>query len=150
MHEEAFLKVIEKIRQKDSRYGPEAYLFVREALDFTSKALNKPAEGAQRHVTGRELLDGTRAYAIQEFGPMALTVLRTWGLNRTEDVGDIVFNLVESGVLGKTNEDRREDFAGIYDFQEAFARPFLPKSRPRVHKSPRAGSARRSAPGGKK
>lgn len=151
MQEEAFLKVIEKIRKKDSRYETEAYFFVREALDFTSKMLNKPAEGVQRHVKGQELLDGIKDYAIQEFGPIALTVLTTWGIRRTEDFGEIVFNLVDNGVLGKTEEDSRADFAGGYDFQTAFTLPFLPKSKPnnRKHARPRLHHKRRPADGGK-
>jgi uncharacterized repeat protein (TIGR04138 family) len=101
---------------------------VREALDFTSKLLEKPADGPKRHVSGTELLEGIRRYALQEFGPMSLTVLNTWGITTTADFGEIVFHLVEVGLLGKTEEDRREDFADGYNFHEAFARPFLPKS----------------------
>ncbi len=129
MQDEAFLKVVEVIRARDPRYAIDAYFFVRAALDFTSKRLNKPTDpnDPRRHVTGRELLEGLRAFALQEFGPMAFTVLNAWGIHRTEDVGEIVFNLVENGVLGKTDQDRREDFANGYDFREAFEKPFLPK-----------------------
>ena len=141
MHEDAFLKVIETIRAKDTRYGPDAYLFLREALDYTSKVLNKASEGPRRHVSGKELIDGIRAYALQEFGPLALTVLRSWGIRLTADFGEIVFNLVESGILGRTEQDRKEDFADGYDFYDAFARPFLPRARRRAGKS-RAASAR--------
>ncbi|MDI6774211.1 MAG: hypothetical protein QME60_02280 [Verrucomicrobiota bacterium] len=148
MHEESFIKVIEKIRAKDSRYAVDSYLFVREALDFTSKRLNKPTEGAQRHISGRELLDGIRAFALQEFGPLTLTVLHAWGVNATEDFGKIVFNLVGSGVLGKTEQDHPEDFAAGYDFQEAFAKPFLPRARAKDRRAarPRSGPARRPSP----
>mgnify|MGYP001560289501 CR=1 FL=1 len=123
-----FVDVIKDICRKDSRYDRDAYFFVRESLDFTSKSLNKPSEGAGRHVSGPELLEGLRAYALQEFGPMALTVLNAWGLRNTGDVGEIVFNLVESGKLGKTHEDKKDDFANGYDFHEAFAKPFMPAS----------------------
>jgi len=128
MYEAAFLELIQRIREKDPRYEREAYAFVREGLDFTVKMLEKPREGAGRHVTGQELLDGLRKFALQEFGPMALTVLRTWGVNRSRDFGEIVFNLVEAGCLGRTEEDSREDFDNGYDFEQAFRSPYVPKS----------------------
>jgi len=128
MHEADFREAARRIAQRDTRYNAEAYFFIREALDYASKALNKPAEGAGRHVTGQELLGCIRDFALREFGPMAATVLREWGIRRTEDFGDIVFNLVEYGILGKTEEDRKEDFANGYDFAEAFEKPFLPPS----------------------
>ena len=78
----------------------------------------------ERHVSGKELAEGIRDYALQEFGPLALTVLRTWGIQRTEDFGELVFHLVEAGKLGKTEKDTRADFAHVYDFDEVFARPF--------------------------
>jgi uncharacterized repeat protein (TIGR04138 family) len=65
-------------------------------------------------------------FALQEFGPIAGTVLKTWGVTRTEDFGEIVFNLVNRGLLGKTDEDRKEDFSNGYDFRTAFVTPFLP------------------------
>ncbi len=130
MQEAPFREVVRRICRKDPRYAPEAYLFVRETLDFTARMLEKPQEGLGRHVSGQELLEGVRAFALQQFGPMALTVLEAWGIRRTEDVGEIVFNLVETGKLGKTENDTRGDFAGGYDFQKAFGDPFLPKSKP--------------------
>lgn len=127
MQENVFLEVINNICNKDGRYAVEAYLFVRQALDTTVKALNKPKEGPGRHVTGQELLEGIRCFALQEFGPMSLTVLHTWNIYGTDDFGNIVFNLVESGVLGSTSEDSKADFSDGYDFDEAFKKPFLPK-----------------------
>jgi uncharacterized repeat protein (TIGR04138 family) len=123
-----FAAVIKDICKKDSRYDRDAYFFVRESLDFTSKTLNKPREGTAHHITGPELLEGIRCYALQEFGPLALTALNSWGIRNTLDFGEIVFNLVETGKLGKTSEDKKEDFANGYDFQEVFAKPFLPTS----------------------
>lgn len=122
-----FMEAVEKICSQDPRYAPDAYLFVRDALDFTVKSLNKPLQGPGRHVTGQELLEGIRRFALQEFGPMTSTVFRSWGLRRTEDFGEIVFNLVESGKLGRSEQDKKEDFADGYDFYDAFVRPFLPK-----------------------
>ena len=130
MHE-ALIQTVNEICAKDTRYRPEGYLFVLESLEFTAKMLNKPAKsGRERHVAGRELLEGVRHFAIQEFGPMALTVLSSWGISRSEDFGEIVFNLVDSGKLRKTEEDSKADFANGYDFADAFSRPFLPESPP--------------------
>lgn len=130
MQEAPFREVVRRICHKDPRYAPEAYLFIRETLDFTARTLDKPQEGAGRHISGQELLEGVRMFALQQFGPMSLTVLQAWGIGRTEDVGEIVFNLVETGKLGKTDNDTRDDFANGYDFQKAFGSPFEPKNEP--------------------
>jgi uncharacterized repeat protein (TIGR04138 family) len=124
MNDTAFQEGVEAICAKDPRYPADAYYFLREALDFTVKSLKKSGTGADRHVSGRELLEGWRQCALQEFGPLTLTVLHAWGVRRTEDVGELVFNLVESGRLGKTDKDSRADFAAGYDFDEAFAKPY--------------------------
>ncbi len=127
MSDHAFTETVHAICARDTRYDPEAYFFVRDALDYATKALKKPRQGRGRHISGGELLDAIRTYTVREFGPMAHTVLRTWGVQRTEDVGEIVFNLVEAGTLGKTDEDTRADFAGVFSFEEAFVQPFLPR-----------------------
>jgi uncharacterized repeat protein (TIGR04138 family) len=112
-----------EILARDPRYQPEAYEFVRDGLGVTVRKLKAP-----RHISGQELLAGLRTYALKEFGPMAKTVLNGWGICRTEDFGAIVFNLVDAGLLGKTEEDRLDDFSDGYDFDEAFRRPFLPSA----------------------
>lgn len=130
---------LEAIVAKDPRYPREAYFFVREALDHTTKhVVRQGREGARkekekenRHVTGQQLLEGIRQFALEQFGPMTLTVLHEWGIRRCEDFGEIVFNMVEANLLGKTEKDSREDFQGGYDFDEAFRQPFLPgKAKP--------------------
>ncbi len=125
-----FDEVLEKIVAADPRYHRDAYFFVREALDHTQKIIGRPrksaSQGEVRHVTGQELLRGIRELVLQQFGPMALTVLHEWGVLRCEDFGEIVFNMVENRLLGKTDQDTREDFKGGYDFKEAFQKPFLP------------------------
>jgi uncharacterized repeat protein (TIGR04138 family) len=83
-------------------------------------------EGKIRHVTGQQLLAGIRDYALNEYGPMALTLFHEWGVQRGEDFGEIVFNMVENHLLAKTKKDSREDFKEGYDFDEAFRQPFLP------------------------
>lgn len=124
MRKPSFQEAMEEILREDPRYGEQAYLFVRSALDFTIKLFSKPLEGPGRHVSGGELLEGIRQFALQEYGAMTKTVLNRWGIRRTEDFGEIVFRLVDKGVLGKTDEDRKEDFAGGYDFDEVFRAPF--------------------------
>ncbi len=79
-----------------------------------------------RHVTGPELLDGVRQYALKEFGPMVMTVFDSWGIHSCEDIGHMVFNLIGAGIFGKTEQDSIEDFKNVYDFEEAFVRPFAP------------------------
>lgn len=106
---------ITKILRRDPRYRREAYEFVQEAL----RAAHASA-GKRRHVTGRELLDAFRDLARSAFGPLTRTVLAEWGLRTTEDVGNVVFNLVEAEELGKTDEDDLADFRGVFDFDRAF------------------------------
>jgi uncharacterized repeat protein (TIGR04138 family) len=128
MQKQSFIEAIEEIVQKDPRFDRDAYLFVREGLDFTVKMLKKNPSGppSHRHVTGQELLDGLRQFALEQFGPMSKTVLEQWGIKQCEDFGDIVFNMVEKGILGKTEQDSREDFKGGYSFDEAFVKPYRP------------------------
>ena len=127
MNEEPFIEVANKICANDPRYNVDAYFFVRNALDFTTKLLNRHnQDGPQRHLKGQELLEGIRQFAIQEFGPLSFTVLKSWGIYKTEDLGEIVFNLIQSGKLGCTEDDKREDFGNGYDFETAFVKPFLP------------------------
>jgi uncharacterized repeat protein (TIGR04138 family) len=125
-----FDEELEKIVAKDSRYTREAYLFVREALDHTQKMIGKaPKDDLPRHVSGQQLLEGVRDFALQQYGPMAMTVLNEFGIQRCEDFGELVFNMVENALLAKTDKDSRDDFKGGYDFEEAFRKPFLPKNR---------------------
>jgi uncharacterized repeat protein (TIGR04138 family) len=130
MQPQSFDDVLAAVLAKDRRYGRDAYEFVREALDYTQRAISKSSHGSLRHISGQELLAGIRAYALEQYGPMALTLLNEWGVQRCEDFGEIVFNLVEHGLFSKTESDRRADFQGVYDFTEAFRKPFLPTRPP--------------------
>lgn len=124
-----FEEVINLICREDTRYGKKAYDFVRQGLDHTVKELRKKdpkREGRSFHVSGPELLEGMRIYALDQYGPMAITVLKSWGVKRCRDFGSIVFNLIDYNVFSKTEKDRREDFKEIYTFKEAFVKPFLP------------------------
>ncbi len=143
MHELSFEEALEMLRAKDPRYAPDAYLFVREALDYTQKHVAKTARGRIRHVSGQELLAGIKDFALTQFGPMAMFVLGEWGIRSCEDFGEIVFNMVEIGLLAKTEKDSRADFAEGYDFGEAFRKPFLPKGeykRSRCTPAPSSGN----------
>jgi uncharacterized repeat protein (TIGR04138 family) len=131
MQELTFEEALELILAKDPRFKRDAYLFVREALDHTQKTIGKDSRGRIRHVTGQELLEGIREYALSQFGPMAATVLSEWGIHECRAFGDIVFNMVDIGLLAKTSTDRPEDFAGGYDFFDAFRKPFLPSRKSR-------------------
>ena len=123
----------EMIRQ-DPRYPLDAYLFVRDALDLAVRLYEKPDAGQAHHVSGQELLEAIRQHALREYGPMAFSVLRAWGIRATDDFGEIVFNMVERGLLGKTEEDTKEDFSGVYAFHDAFEKPYLPTGRSAVRK----------------
>ncbi len=124
----AFDAALDDIVGADPRYPRDAYLFVRDALDVTIKTFRKhaPKHPEAQHVNGQELLEGIRRHALHEFGPMAHTVFEHWRISRCEDFGEIVFNLVNAGVLGKTDHDSREDFKNGYDFDDAFLKPFRP------------------------
>jgi uncharacterized repeat protein (TIGR04138 family) len=129
-----FSEIVDLIRKEDARYDRKAYAFVRQGLDQTVKSLKKSdPERTQhsQHVSGRELLEGLRAYALDQFGPLAMTVLESWGVHRCSDFGDIVFNLIEYRVFSKTEQDRREDFTEVFNFDDAFVKPFKPAQKQR-------------------
>ncbi len=99
----------------DGRYDLHAYRFVYEALDHTLKGI-----GCKRHVTGRELCEGIRDLALEQFGGLALMVFDRWGVRRTADFGAIVFNLVEGGLMSRSDNDSPADFDGVFDFRAVF------------------------------
>ncbi len=127
------------VLQRDSRYKLEAYDFVREALGYAQDCLQMGKEQAgewdedesevegvrvERHLTGQELCEAIRQYALEEFGLMAKAVLNSWGVYTTSDFGEIVYNLIDVGLMKKSERDRREDFDNVYDFDEALCRQF--------------------------
>ncbi len=122
-----FEKALEKILSRDSRYEGEAYVFLKEALDFTVS--NEYAEklANSKHVSAKELLMGFREFALKQYGPMAATLFSEWGINSCDDIGNMVFLLIEEGMFGKQDSDSPDDFKPYYSFQEAFVEPFLPK-----------------------
>ncbi len=117
--------------KRDPRYAYEAYDFVFQALRHTQKLLGRepPEQGGEGtdvryHVSGPELLEGIRALALQEFGLMARTVFRMWGIDRTDAFGDIVFNLIEAKLMTGTDEDRPTDFHNVFDLDQALVRDY--------------------------
>jgi len=136
--EQEYREGLRRILEGDSRYPEAAYAFVRAGVTFTTEKLkaNNP-ERTERHITGRQLLDGLRELAIEQFGPLAFDVLQEWRIRRTEDFGNIVFNLVNASLLGASDEDKPEDFAEGYSFNEAFLKPFVelgtvPETMPKI------------------
>ncbi len=119
MHESDDLLAHLRVRAEEGPYTLAAYDFVLRGLDRTIRSLPE-----MRHVSGQELVRGIEGFAKAEFGPMAKHVLNSWGVSRTQDFGAIVFELVEHGVLRKTDEDRLEDFTDRFDFAQAFERDY--------------------------
>jgi len=117
------------ILRRDKRFDPHAYFFLKDALDFTLKRVSESSGGQPRHVSGPELLEGFRDYALDQFGPMAATLMTEWGVRKCSDVGDMVFNLIEEQVFGRQESDCKEDFIGSFDLEDALRLPFLPKMR---------------------
>jgi uncharacterized repeat protein (TIGR04138 family) len=112
-------EILNRLRKRNPRFQGKAYLFVLSALHHVMEGLDSP-----RHISGEELAEGVRDLAIREFGPMARTVLEYWGIHCTRDLGEIVFALVEAGVLIREDDDHLDDFRDLFDFEEAFERDY--------------------------
>ena len=108
-------EVLWRLQERNPRFHARAYLLVLASLNHVMEHLPE-----RRHISGRELAEGVRDVALERFGVIARAVLEHWGIRRTEDVGEVVFALVEGGVLVKQDEDRLEDFRDVYDFEDAF------------------------------
>ncbi len=119
----AFQLAMHEVRRRDTRYAPEAYAFLFEALEHTVQKLGRH-EQEDHHVAGPELLMGFRELAIQEFGPMAWYVMSDWGIRCSEDVGNMVYNFIEVSFFGKNENDKLEDFSDGVGLQEALCKPF--------------------------
>ena len=116
---------IYQILRDDPRYTIEAYQFVREALTYAQEVmglgLTEPVPGrepqhVERHLTGQELCEASRRYALEQYGLLAKTVLKSWGVGKTDDLGEIVYNLIKVDLMKKSDHDRREDFDAVFDF----------------------------------
>jgi uncharacterized repeat protein (TIGR04138 family) len=104
-----------EIRRRDGKYNERAYVFVLAALEFAQTKLP-----ARRHLSGVELAWACRDFALEQFGMLANSVLTHWGINTTEDFGQIVFMLIDVGLLARQPSDRLEDFERVYEFAEVF------------------------------
>lgn len=109
-------------------YPLEAFNFVREGLSYTVQRLHKdPASvpESSRHISGQQLCLGLRDFAIEQYGLLAMVVLKHWHVSRTDDFGRIVFAMIEAGLMSRTDQDSLDDFRAVYDFDEAFAQDEL-------------------------
>ncbi len=111
--------VMDRIRLREPRYDERAYLFLLAALEFCQQRLTE-----RRHLTGRELAEGARDFALMRYGVLARTVLEHWGVRESSDLGEIVFTLVDLGLLMSQPSDSKADFVGVFDFHEAFDRDY--------------------------
>lgn len=120
--------------RRDRRYHRDAYFFVFDALRYAQEQLgmggaspvDDPESEEERHVTGQQLCEAIRRYATEQYGLLAKSVLKEWGVHSTNDFGEIVFNLIEIGQMKKTASDRREDFDRVFDFDDGLRDAFQP------------------------
>ncbi len=124
MTEPPFEEAVARSVERDPRFAAKSYFFLRDALDFGVQRIEEQEDGVPRHVSGRELLDGFRDYALNQFGPMAATVMREWGIKNGKNVGEMVFSLIEEQIFGKQPSDSLDDFTGYMSFKKAFEAPF--------------------------
>jgi uncharacterized repeat protein (TIGR04138 family) len=127
---------IVQLLQNDQRYKLEAYQFVRDGLAYAQEVLqlgdrkltseDPSGEGprVEQHLSGQQLCEAIRQYAIAQYGLLAKTVLNSWGLHSTSDFGEVVYNLIRVGLMKKSKSDRREDFNDCYEFDQAFVNGF--------------------------
>ena len=132
---------IDEVVRRDPRYAYEAYEFVFLALAHTQRMLGRlpPQEGsteADHHVSGPQLLEGVRDLALREYGLMARTVFRMWGINNTGDFGEIVFNLVAANLMSKTADDRLDDFRDVYDLDQVLVHDYRINVKEEVEEEP--------------
>ncbi len=111
--------IMDQIRLREQRFAERGYLFVLAALEHVQARMVE-----RRHISGQELAQACRDLALQRYGVMARLVLDHWGIRSTADIGDIVFTLVDLGLLVSQQQDSRRDFIGLYDFEDAFERAY--------------------------
>jgi uncharacterized repeat protein (TIGR04138 family) len=121
-----FDEAVKEITRQDARFKPDGYAFLRDALDFTITELRKDELIEHRHVSGPELLGGIVEFALKEYGSMAAAVLDSWGIRADHDIGSMVFNLIEKGAFGRSEEDSPSDFVGVLELREELLEPYRP------------------------
>lgn len=122
-------RAMERLLRRDTRYKLEAYIFVRDALAYAHRTMTgNEAETSEeedsRHLSGQQLCEACRLFALDQYGYLARIVLVSWGLKSTSDFGDVVYNLIEIKHMRKSETDRREDFDDVYSFEDAFEPKF--------------------------
>ena len=119
---------VRSLALRDGRFSPDAFVFLFESLDTAIRVAGREgAKGAERHVTGKELLEGMREHAAEIFGPIASHVWRSWGIHETLDWGRVVFLLVDEEMLNSQPTDTIDDFRDGFDFDEAFIESYEPE-----------------------
>lgn len=126
--------VLIPLLERDRRYPMEAYRFMHDALKFAQDELNMGEDEdapssiiqppIERHLTGQELCEAIRHYALQQYGFMAKTVLNRLGMHQTQDFGNVVYNLISIGLMKKGPRDRRDHFDNVYDFEIVFRQEY--------------------------
>jgi uncharacterized repeat protein (TIGR04138 family) len=111
--------IMDQIRLREPRFTEHAYLFVLSALEYCQTRLTE-----RRHIAGRELARACGDLALERYGVLARLVLEHWGVRQTSDIGDMVFTLVDLGLLISQPTDTREEFADVFDFDQAFEREY--------------------------
>ena len=129
---------LQQLVGKDARYPVDAYLFIRESLAFAADSAELGSTSLdqdlseeemeknrrERHLSGQELCEAIRQYAIKQYGFMAKVVLNRWGIQATSDFGEIVYNMIDVGIMKKSSRDRRSHFDDVFDFEESFDKKF--------------------------
>lgn len=110
---------LDEIIEKDPNYSKEAYVFILDSLRVLLESFQEA-----RHVSGQEVSEGCRRRALELYGPLSRSVLEYWGIRSTEDIGEIVFNLIKANQLTKTEQDRKQDFKNVFDFEQAFEKNY--------------------------
>ena len=127
------LQAMRDLLNEDKRYKLEAYQFIRESLQYAHEHLIGQADetvvapeekGGSNHVTGQQLCEACRLYAVEQYGYLAKIVLASWGVHSTSDFGELVYNLIRIEQMRKSDSDRREDFDDVYAFDDAFEPKF--------------------------
>lgn len=119
-------QLLQDLCKRDQRYPFEAYEFVYAALGYLQDLMKKQevVKEGPKHVTGQQLSEACRDFALQEFGLMAGTVLGTWNIKQTDDIGELVYNLIGINLMTKTDTDSKEDFHNVYDMKQALNQRF--------------------------
>lgn len=124
-----FEEAVKIITARDATYRPDGYQFLKDALKHSVDKLRKDELVEHRHVTGPELLHGVVEFALQEYGSMAVSVLDSWGIRAGEDIGAMVFLLIDVGAFGRSEEDSPADFMNVVDLKEELVAPFRPSGK---------------------